>query len=70
VIPVSLKGTRRFLRDGTFLPRPTVVAITLSAPIYPVAAFPPSDPRHLPEIVRLRDVSREVIAAHSGEPLM
>lgn len=70
VIPVSLKGTRRFLRDGTFLPRPTVVAITLSAPIYPVAAFPPCDPRHLPEIVRLRDVSREVIAAHSGEPLM
>ena len=39
VIPVSLKGTRRFLRDGTFLPRPTVVTITLSAPIYPVEAI-------------------------------
>src|SRR5208282_4037815 len=48
VIPVSLQGTRRFLRDGTFLPRPTVVTITLSAPIYPVGPIAPSDPRHLP----------------------
>jgi fatty-acyl-CoA synthase len=70
VIPVSLKGTRRFLRDQTFLPRPTVVTITLSAPIYPVAAIAATDPRHLQEIVRLRDASREVIAEHSGEPLV
>lgn len=69
VIPVSLKGTRRFLRDGTFLPRPTVVTITLSAPIYPVEAIAASDSRHLPEMVRLRDVSREIISEHSGESL-
>jgi fatty-acyl-CoA synthase len=70
VIPVSLKGTRRFLRDGTYLPRPTVVTIILSEPIYPVAEIPSGDARHLPEIVRLRDVSREVIARNAGEPLV
>jgi fatty-acyl-CoA synthase len=70
VIPVSLKGTRTFLRDRTFLPRPTNVTITLSAPIYPTSAIPPGDARHLPEMVRLRDASRAAIAAHSGEPLL
>ena len=69
VIPVSLKGTRTFLRDGTFLPRPTVVTITLSAPIYPAGAYAPGDPRYVSEMVRLRDASRVVIAEHSGEPL-
>ena len=69
VIPVSLAGTRRFLRDRTFLPRPTSVTITLSPPIYPSAAMPGGGPRHLPEIVRLRDLSREAIARHSGEPI-
>ncbi len=70
VIPVSLKGTRTFLRDGTFLPRPTVVTITLGAPIYPMGAIAATDARQLPEMVRLRDLSREVIAENSGEPLL
>src|SRR5260370_35880118 len=35
IIPVSLAGTRKFLRDGTYLPRPTSITITLSPPIYP-----------------------------------
>jgi 1-acyl-sn-glycerol-3-phosphate acyltransferase len=69
VVPVSLAGTRRFLRDRTFLPRPTRVTITLSSPIYPSAAMPNGGPRHLPEIVRLRDLSREAIARYSGEPI-
>jgi len=70
VVPVSLAGTRRFLRDRTYLPRPTSVTITLSPPIYPSASVPNGDPRQLPEIVRLRDLSREAIARHSGEPLL
>ncbi len=70
VVPVSLQGTRRFLRDGTYLPRPTRVTITLAAPIYPAGAIATGDPRHLPEMVRLRDESREIIAEHSGEPLV
>jgi hypothetical protein len=69
VVPVSLAGTRRFLQDRTFLPRPTSVTITLSPPIYPSAAMPSGGPRHLPEIVRLRDLSREAIARYSGEPI-
>jgi acyl carrier protein len=70
VVPVSLAGTRRFLRDRTYLPRPTRVTITLSPPIYPSGAVPAGDPRHLQEIVRLRDLVREAIARHSGEPML
>lgn len=70
VIPVSLKGTRRFLRDGTILPRPTSVTITLSPPIYPAREFPSNDPNHLQEMVRLRDLAREAIAKYSGEPAL
>ncbi|HXX16868.1 MAG TPA: AMP-binding protein [Candidatus Eremiobacteraceae bacterium] len=70
VVPVSLAGTRRFLRDRTLLPRPTKVTITLSPPIYPERIVPSGDPNHLQEIVRLRDQTREVIARYSGEPLL
>ena len=69
VIPVSLAGTRRFLRDRTFLPRPTKVTITLSPPIYPEQVAD-GDPNQLQQIVRLRDEAREAIARHSGEPLL
>lgn len=70
VIPVSLAGTRRFLRDRTLFPRPTHVTITLSPPIYPEQVAQNGDPNHLPEIVRLRDQAREAIARYSGEPLL
>jgi len=70
VIPVSLAGTRRFLRDRTFLPRPTSVTITLSPPIYPPRVPANEDPHHLQEMVRLRDQVREAIARYSGEPLL
>ena len=59
VVSVSLAGTRKFLRDRTFLPRPTSVTITLSPPIYPLKV---GDSEQLQEIVRLRDLSREAIA--------
>ena len=70
IIPVSLAGTRRFLRDRTILPRPTHVTITLSAPIYPARLGDSSESNKLREMVRLRDLTREVIAVHSGEPLL
>ncbi|HVM74954.1 MAG TPA: AMP-binding protein [Candidatus Saccharimonadales bacterium] len=69
VIPVSLAGTRRFLRDPTILPKPTSVTITLSPPIYPKVEAG-DDSNHLQEIVRLRDAAREAIARYSGEPLL
>jgi 1-acyl-sn-glycerol-3-phosphate acyltransferase len=68
VVPVSLAGTRRFLRDRTYLPRPTSVTITLSAPVRPKTPEPDSSDWH--EVVRLRDATREQIARHSGEPLL
>jgi fatty-acyl-CoA synthase len=69
VIPVSLAGTRRFLRDRTWLPRPTRVTITVSPPIYPEKVAS-NDPNQLREIVRLRNRVREAIARYSGEPLL
>ncbi len=68
IVPVSLAGTRRFLRDGTYLPRPTSVTITLSPPLRPNTPQPGSSDWH--EVVRLRDATREQIARYSGEPLL
>jgi 1-acyl-sn-glycerol-3-phosphate acyltransferase len=69
VIPVSLAGTRKFLRDRTVLPRPSHVTITLSPPIYP-QRLASGETNQLREIVRLRDEARKAIARHSGEPLL
>jgi len=73
IVPVSLAGTRRFLRDGTYLPRPTSVTITVSPPIYPrvtSAAANAEETSAWHELIRLRDTAREAIARHSGEPLL
>jgi fatty-acyl-CoA synthase len=73
IIPVSLAGTRRFLRDGTYLPRPTDVTITLSPPIYPSTAGNTSnsaDSSDWHELIRLRDATRAAIVRHAGEPLL
>jgi fatty-acyl-CoA synthase len=68
VVPVSLAGTRQFLRDGTYLPRPAAITITLSPPLSPKIPEPDSSDWH--EVVRLRDATREQIARYSGEPLL
>ena len=73
ILPVSLAGTRTFLREGTYLPRPSSVTITLSPPIYPRvanAADSSTDPSGWHELIRLRDAAREAIARDSGEPLL
>jgi 1-acyl-sn-glycerol-3-phosphate acyltransferase len=73
IVPVSLAGTRRFLRDGTYLPRPTSVTITVSPPIVPrvVSATENAEENSAwHELIRLRDTTRETIARHSGEPLL
>ena len=73
IVPVSLAGTRKFLRDGTYLPRPTSVTITLSPPIYPrqrgnAADGGESSDWH--ELIHLRDETRTAIARHVPEPLL
>jgi 1-acyl-sn-glycerol-3-phosphate acyltransferase len=73
IIPVSLAGTRKFLREGTILPRPTRVTITLSPPIYPHAASAPASSNESTgwhDLIRLRDETREAIARHVSEPVL
>jgi 1-acyl-sn-glycerol-3-phosphate acyltransferase len=73
ILPVSLAGTRKFLRDGTYLPRPGDVTITLSPPIYPRTASRADDSADASgwhELIRLRDATRDAIVRHTGEPLL
>jgi fatty-acyl-CoA synthase len=73
IVPISLEGTRKILRDGMYLPRPGSVKITVHPPIYPRAARNPGgrgDTSGWRELIRLRDATREVIARDSGEPLL
>jgi 1-acyl-sn-glycerol-3-phosphate acyltransferase len=73
IIPVSLAGTRKFLRDGTYLPRPTSVTITLSPPIYPHQERTATDGgewSNWHELIHLRDQTRMAIARHVPEPLL
>ena len=73
IVPISLAGTRKFLRDGTYLPRPSNVTITVSPPLYPRvsgSSAASGEPSAWHELIRLRDATRETIARHSGEPLL
>ena len=65
VVPVALKGTRRVLPDGAWLPRRALITVTICPPI-----VPQSDASDWHEIVRIRDATRETIARYAGEPLL
>ena len=65
IVPIALEGTRRALRDGTWLPRPGRITITICPPI-----APPSSAADWQQIVRVRDAAREIIARFAREPLL
>ncbi len=65
IVPIALEGTRRVLRDGTWLPRPGRITITICPPIAP----PPST-EDWQQIVRVRDSAREIIARFAHETLL
>jgi 1-acyl-sn-glycerol-3-phosphate acyltransferase len=65
IVPIALEGTRQVLRDGTWLPRPRRITITICPPIDP----PPST-ENWQEIVRARDSARAIIARFACEPLL
>jgi fatty-acyl-CoA synthase len=65
IVPIALDGTRRVLRDGTWLPRPGRITITICPPI-----APPSSAEDWQNIVRVRDSAREIIARFAREPLL
>jgi 1-acyl-sn-glycerol-3-phosphate acyltransferase len=67
ILPVALQGTRHFLRDGSYLPRPSRITVTICPPLEPLAG---SRAAEWQEIVRLRDATRAAIGRYSGEPLL
>lgn len=67
IVPVALRGTRRFLQDGTWLPKPSRITVTVCPALVPSAS---PNGRDLAEVLRLRDEARRVIAKYSGEPLL
>ena len=68
IIPVSISGARKVLRDGSYLPRHSSITITLSPPIYPRPEQ--NAEADWQEVIRLRDSTREVIGRHIGEPVL
>jgi 1-acyl-sn-glycerol-3-phosphate acyltransferase len=60
LIPVTIRGTREILPDGTWLPRRGAITVTIGAPIKPEGAG-------WQEMVKLRDRVRAEIARRSGE---
>ncbi|MFN7975510.1 MAG: AMP-binding protein [Acidobacteriota bacterium] len=61
VVPITLRGTRTALRDGTWWPKPGPITVVLGAPIHP-------DGSGLEAAVKLRDATREAILRSCGEP--
>jgi len=68
IIPVSIAGARKVMRDGSYLPRHSSITITLSPPIYPRPAQ--NAEADWQEVIRLRDTTREAIGRHIAEPVL
>jgi 1-acyl-sn-glycerol-3-phosphate acyltransferase len=60
VVPVALRGTRRILRDGFWRPRPGRVDVWIGEPLSPPG-------KAWRDVVALRDLTAEQVAAHCGE---
>jgi 1-acyl-sn-glycerol-3-phosphate acyltransferase len=65
IVPLALRGARQFLRDGTFLPKPSQISVVVCPPLFPS----PTEGREWAEVLRLRDDTRSMIARLAGEPL-
>jgi 1-acyl-sn-glycerol-3-phosphate acyltransferase len=61
VVPLALRGARRVLRDGTWLPRPGPIQLWAGDPIQP-------QEQSWRAVVELRDRAAEAIGAQCGEP--
>jgi len=66
VVPVTIRGTRSMLRDGSWFPRPGAITVTIGKPIAPPPAVGDATPWS--RAVRLRDQVRAEILARVGEP--
>ncbi len=63
VIPLALRGTRRMLRDGQIMPRRGRVSLWVGPPLIPAGDS-------FRDLVALRDQTREIIGAESGEMIL
>lgn len=63
LLPVSLRGTRSVLRDGSWRPRRYPVQVHVHAPLQ-------AQGTGWREALQLRDAARERIAATCGEPVL
>jgi hypothetical protein len=61
VVPVAIRGSRKALRDGTWLPRHVPIEVEALAPLRP-------EGKEIADIVRLRDRSADAIAERIDEP--
>jgi 1-acyl-sn-glycerol-3-phosphate acyltransferase len=64
VVPVAIVGTRDILRGSSLLPRRGRIEITVGEPIWPAKQG------GWPEMVRMRDAARQMIARVTGERLL
>ena len=67
ILPIALGGTRRLLRDKTYLPRPAWVTVTICPPLQPA---PDGQTATWQDVVRLRDAARQAISEAAREPLV
>lgn len=63
VIPLALRGTRKMLRDGQWIPRNRPVSLWVGEPLHPGGGS-------FRDLVSLRDEARAIIGAHSGEVVL
>jgi 1-acyl-sn-glycerol-3-phosphate acyltransferase len=61
VVPLALRGTRRVLRDGEWLPRPQPIELRILPPLRATGS-------EWREVIELRDRVAAAVAEHCGEP--
>ncbi len=60
LVPIALVGTRRLLRDGTWIPRRVPIAVEVAKPLHPERSFA--------DVVRVKEEAAEILARLAGEP--
>ena len=60
IVPIALVGTRRLLRDGTWIPRPGPLRVEFSEPLPVPPAFA--------DALRVKEEAAEILARLAGEP--
>lgn len=68
VVPIAIRGTRSILRDESWFPRHGAITVTIGKPIDPQKFKTETAADNWSVALRLREVAREHILNHCGEP--